>query len=50
MNMEQWDDDDDGGGILKHLQKTWPSATLSTKNPKWTGLGLNSGLSVRNAD
>ena len=49
MNMEQWndddDDDDDDGGILKHLQKTWHSATLSTKNPKWTVLEMNPGLS-----
>jgi len=50
--MKQWDDDDDvddddddDGGILKRLEKTWPNATLSTKNPKWTGLELNPGLS-----
>jgi hypothetical protein len=27
------------------LSKTCPSAILSTTNPTWTGLGLNSGLS-----
>jgi hypothetical protein len=49
MNMEQRDDDDDHdhdvGGIPKQLEKTWPIATLPTKNPKWTGLELNPGPS-----
>jgi hypothetical protein len=28
-------------GKAKHLRKNFPSATLSTTNPTWTGLGLN---------
>jgi hypothetical protein len=31
-------------GKLKNLEKTCPSATLSTTNPTWTNLGVNLGL------
>jgi hypothetical protein len=33
------------GGMIKDLgKKACPTATLSTTNPAWTGLGLNMGL------
>jgi hypothetical protein len=34
----------DCSGNLCTQRKTCPSATLSTTNPTWTGLGLNLGL------
>jgi hypothetical protein len=34
---------EDWQGKLKYLEKTWPSATLSTTNPTWPDPGLNPG-------
>jgi hypothetical protein len=35
-----------GGGGQKHLEKTTPSATLSTTNHIWPDLGSNQGYGM----
>ena len=41
MSVEHWWNDPDRG---KLKQRTFYSATVSTINPTWTGLGSNAGL------
>jgi hypothetical protein len=45
MNVcgEPWWNDIDCGK-LNNSEKTYPSATLSTKNPTWKDQGMNPGL------
>jgi hypothetical protein len=50
MNMEHWWNDTDGGKTEISRKENCPSATLSTINPIWTGMGLNLGLRARYGD
>jgi len=53
MRIEHWYSDTDSA-VLQYLgrregENTCPSATLSTTNPTWTGMGLNLVLSEKPA-
>jgi len=42
MNTEHWCSETDR--VKLHYMVPCPSATVSTRKPMWTGLGLNFGL------